>query len=80
LKNEKEDVSPKNQEKKPKKKKRGKIAEVFRLHQKGVPVKEIAEKMKLWKATVQNCSNIFVFVFSAYSAYGHLKLSLLREG
>ena len=50
LKNEKEDVSPKNQEKKSKKKKKGKIAEVFRLHQKGVSVKDIAEKMlrNLW--------------------------------
>ena len=50
MKNEKEDVSPKNREKKPKKKKKGKVAEVFRLHQKGVSVKEIAEKMlrNLW--------------------------------
>jgi DNA-binding NarL/FixJ family response regulator len=53
LKNEKEDVSPKNQEKKPKKKKKGKIAEVFRLHQKGVSVKDIAEKMKLKKSVVR---------------------------
>ena len=53
MKNEKEDVSPKNKEKKPKKKKKGKIAEVFRLHQKGVPVKDIAEKMKLKKSVVR---------------------------
>ena len=52
MKNQKEDVSPKNQEKKPKKKK-GKIAEVFRLHKKGVSVKEIAEKMKLKESVVR---------------------------
>ena len=53
MKNEKGDVSPKTQEKKPKKKNKGKIAEVFRLHQKGVSVKEIAEKMKLKKSVVR---------------------------
>ena len=53
MKNEKEEVSPKIEEKKPKKKKKGKIAEVFRLHQKGVSVKEIAEKMKLKESVVR---------------------------
>jgi hypothetical protein len=53
LKNENGDVSPKNREKKAKKKKNGKIAEVFRLHQKGVSVKEIAEKMKLKESVVR---------------------------
>ena len=53
MKNEKEKVSPKNQEKKPKKKKKGKIAEVYRLHQKGVSVKDIAEKMKLKESVVR---------------------------
>ena len=52
MKNQKGDVSPKNQGKKPRKKK-GKIAEVFRLHQKGVSVKEIAEKMKLKESVVR---------------------------
>jgi len=52
LKNQNGDVSPKNEEKKPKKKK-GKIAEVFRLHQKGVSVKDIAEKMKLKESVVR---------------------------
>jgi DNA-binding NarL/FixJ family response regulator len=53
LKNEKGDISPKNKEQKPKKKKKGKIAEVFRLHQKGVSVKDIAEKMKLKESVVR---------------------------
>jgi len=53
LKNEKEEVSPKIEEKKPKKKKKGKIAEVFRLHQEGVSVKDIAEKMKLKESVVR---------------------------
>ena len=53
MKNQKEEVSPKNQEKKPKKKKKGKIAEVFRLHNKGVSVKDIAEKMKLKESVVR---------------------------
>ena len=52
MKNEKGDVSPKTQEKKAKKKK-GKIAEVFRLHQEGVDVKDIAEKMKLKESVVR---------------------------
>ena len=53
MKNEKGDVSPKNQQKKPKKKKKGKIAEVFRLHQKGVSVKDISEKTKLKESVVR---------------------------
>jgi DNA-binding NarL/FixJ family response regulator len=53
LKNQKEKISPKNQRKKSKKKKKGKIAEVYRLHQKGMSVKEIAEKMKLKESLVR---------------------------
>ena len=53
MKNENGDVSPKNQEKRSKKKKKGKIAEVFRLHNKGVSVKDIAEKMKLKESVVR---------------------------
>ena len=53
MKNEKGDVSPKTQEKKPKQKKKRKIAEVYRLHQKGVSVKDIAEKMKLKESVVR---------------------------
>ena len=48
------DVSPKNQEKKPKQRKKGKIAKVYRLHQKGLSVKEIAEKMKLKERVVRS--------------------------
>ena len=54
MKNEKGDFSPTNQEKKSKKKKKGKIAEVFRLHQKGVSAKDIAEKMKLKESIVRS--------------------------
>ena len=54
MKNQKEDVSPKNQEKKPKRKKKGKIAKVYGLHQKGLSVKEIAEKMKLKESLVRS--------------------------
>ena len=53
MKNQKEDVSPKNQEKKTKRKKKGKIAKAYRLHQKGLSVKEIAEKMKLKESLVR---------------------------
>lgn len=53
MKKGKEDFSPENKEKKSKKKKKGKIGEVFRLHQKGVSVKDIAEKMKLKESVVR---------------------------
>ncbi|MDH5733998.1 MAG: hypothetical protein OEY88_09515 [Candidatus Bathyarchaeota archaeon] len=49
MKNQNGDVSPKNQQKKPKQKKKGKIAKVYRLHQERVSVKEIAEKTKKWR-------------------------------
>ena len=44
LKTQKGDVSPKNQQKKTKTKKKGRIARVYRMHHKGLSVKEIAEK------------------------------------
>ena len=47
MKNEKEAVSEDNQQTKPKQKKKGKVAQVYKLHQKGASVKEIAEKMNL---------------------------------
>jgi predicted transcriptional regulator len=47
LKNKKEDVPEEIQQKEAKQKRKGKIAKVYELHQKGVSVKEIAEKMKL---------------------------------
>lgn len=47
------DVSPKNQQKKPKRRKKGRIAKVYRLHQKGVSVKEIAEKMNFKETVVR---------------------------
>jgi DNA-binding NarL/FixJ family response regulator len=51
LENQKEE----NQQKKPKeKKKEGRIAKVYRLHQKGVSVKEIAAKMKLSERIVRS--------------------------
>lgn len=53
MKNQKEDVSPKVEQKKPKPKRKGKIAKVYRLHRKGVSVKEIAEKMKLKERVVR---------------------------
>ena len=54
MKNQNGDVSPKNQQKEPKRKKKGKIAKVYRLHQKGLSVKEIAEKMKLKESLVRS--------------------------
>lgn len=54
MENQKEAVSRENQQSKPKQKqKRGKIAQVYKLHQKGVSVKEIAEKMKLSERVVR---------------------------
>ena len=53
MKNENGDVSPKNQQNKPKREKKGKIAKVYGLHQKGLSVKEIAEKMKLKERVVR---------------------------
>ena len=53
MKNQKRDVSPNKQQKKPKQKKKGKITKVYRLHQQGVSMKEIAEKMKLKESVVR---------------------------
>lgn len=53
MKNEK--PMPENSKpKETKRKKRGKIAQVYALHQKGVSVKEIAEKMKLSERIVRS--------------------------
>jgi len=52
--NQKEPVSAENQKQKTKRKKKSKIAEVYALHQKGVKVKEIAEKMKLSEQIVRS--------------------------
>lgn len=46
MKKQNRDVFLKNEQKKPKQRKKGKNAKVYRLHQKGVSVKEIADKMK----------------------------------
>jgi predicted transcriptional regulator len=53
--NKKEPVSAENQKQKTKqKKKKGKVAQVYAMHQKGVSVKEIAEKMKLSQQIVRS--------------------------
>ena len=54
MKTQKEDVSPTNQQKKPKRKKKDKIAKVYGLHQKGLSVKEIAEKMNLKESLIRS--------------------------
>jgi hypothetical protein len=54
LENEKAEVAAEAKQKKPNKKKKGKIAQVYKLHQKGVSVKEIAEKMKLSERIVRS--------------------------
>jgi len=54
LKNEKETVSEENQQNELKQKRKGKIAQVYELHQKGISAKEIAEKMKLSERTVRS--------------------------
>jgi len=51
---QKECVSAENQKQETKRKKKGKIAEAHTLHQKGVGVKEIAQKMKLSERIVRN--------------------------
>jgi len=53
LKNEEETVSEENQQKERKQKRKGKIAKAYELHQKGVSIKEIAEKMKLSERIVR---------------------------
>lgn len=47
MKNEKKAVSEDSQQKETKQKRKGKIAQVYSLHQKDLSVKEIAEKTKL---------------------------------
>jgi predicted transcriptional regulator len=54
LENQKETVQTENQKQKPKRKKKGKVAEVYALHTKGVKVKEIAERMKLSERVVRS--------------------------
>jgi hypothetical protein len=54
LKNEEETVSEEKQPKKAKQKRKGKIAQVYNLHQKGTSVKEIAEKMNLKETIVRS--------------------------
>ena len=50
-----ENVPAKVEESKPRQqKKKGKIAQVYKLHQKGVSVKDIAEKMKLSETIVRS--------------------------
>lgn len=50
-----ENASVKVEESKPRQqKKKGKIAQVYKLHQKGVSVKDIAEKMKLSETIVRS--------------------------
>lgn len=52
LKNEKETVLERTQQKKTKRK--GKIAQVYRLHQKGIGIREISEKMNLKQTIVRS--------------------------
>jgi len=54
LKSEKGDFYPTNQQKKPKRKKKGRIAKVYGLHEKGLSVKAIAEKMNLKESLVRS--------------------------
>lgn len=42
------------EEVKPERKKKGKIAQVYKLHKKGVSVKEIAEKLKIKETLVRS--------------------------
>lgn len=53
MENEKQTVSAEAEKSKLKTKKKGKIAQVYKLHQKGVSVKEIAEKMRLSERIVR---------------------------
>lgn len=49
-----ETVPEEDQQKETKQKRKGKIAKVYALHQKGKTVKEIAEKMKLSERVVRS--------------------------
>ena len=53
MKNEKETVPEESQQKKTKQKRKGKIAQVYSLHQKDLSGKEIAEKTKLNERVVR---------------------------
>ena len=50
----KEQTLAENKNQKTRGKKNGKVAEVYAMHQKGVKVKEIAEKMKLSERVVRS--------------------------
>jgi hypothetical protein len=57
LQNQEKQLEPHSAEKpkqKSRRKKKGKVAEVYALHQKGVKVKEIAQKMKLNERIVRS--------------------------
>lgn len=54
MKNEKETVPEAKQQNELKQKRKGKIAQVYELHQKGISAKEIAEKMNLSERTVRS--------------------------
>ena len=49
-----EELTAENQKQKTKRKKKGKVAEVYSLHQKGSSVRQIAEKMKLSPQVVRS--------------------------
>ena len=53
MKNEKETVPEENQKKKTKAKRKGKIAQVAAMHQKGASIKEIGEKVQLSERVVR---------------------------
>jgi len=54
LENQKENVSVEPQKQEKKRERKGKVAQVYAMHQKGVAVKEIAEKMKLNERVVRS--------------------------
>lgn len=54
MKNEKETVPEEKQRNELKQKRKGKIAQVYELHEKGISPKEIAEKTKLSERTVRS--------------------------
>lgn len=54
MENLKESVSAEPQKQEKKRKKKGKVAQVYTLHKKGVSVKEITEKMKLSERVVRS--------------------------
>ncbi len=54
MKNEKETVPEEKQQNELKQKRKGKIAQVYKLHKKGISVKDIAEKMNVSERTVRS--------------------------